>query len=99
VLRALLMSVFAQDRTWGFIKANWERMNRDYPTTGVRRMFEGVIGLATPEHEADVRDFFARHRIELGGKTLGQYLEQLHIAVRLRQREAAALHAYLARMS
>jgi puromycin-sensitive aminopeptidase len=97
VLRALLMSVFARELTWNFIKVNWERMNRDYPTNGIRRMFEGVIGLATPEHEADVRGFFARHKIDLGGKTLEQYLEQLHIAVRLRQREGAALHEYLSR--
>ena len=32
-----------------------------------------------------------------GGKTLEQYLEQLRIAVRLRERESAALTAYLAR--
>ena len=32
----------------------------------------------------------------LGGKTLEQYLEQLRIAVRLQEREAAALAAYLA---
>jgi puromycin-sensitive aminopeptidase len=97
VLRALLMSVSARARTWEFIKGNWERMNRDYPTTGIRRMFEGVIGLAAAEHESDVRDFFARHKIDLGGKTLEQYLEQLHVAVRLRRREGAALHEYLSR--
>jgi puromycin-sensitive aminopeptidase len=91
------MSVFARDLTWTFIKANWDRMSRDYPTTGIRRMFEGVIGLATPEQEADVREFFARHRIDMGGKTLEQYLEQLRIAVRLRQREGATLHKYLSR--
>jgi hypothetical protein len=31
----------------------------------------------------------------LGGKTLAQYLEQLRIAVSLRERESAALHVYL----
>ena len=93
----LLMSVSARERTWQFVKANWERMSRDYPTTGVRRMFEGVIGVATPEYQADVREFFARHKIDLGGKTLEQYLEQLHIAVELRRREGPALHRYLAR--
>ena len=33
--------------------------------------------------------------IELGGKTLEQYLEQLRVAVRFQGREAPALSAYL----
>jgi puromycin-sensitive aminopeptidase len=44
-----------------------------------------------------VRQFFAAGRIDLGGKTLQQYLEQLHIAVRLAEREGGALTAYLRR--
>jgi puromycin-sensitive aminopeptidase len=59
-------------------------------------MCEGVIGLATPELERDVHAFFAERKIDLGGKTLEQYLEQLRIAVALRDREGEALSAYLA---
>jgi puromycin-sensitive aminopeptidase len=36
-----------------------------------------------------VRAFFPAHGIELGGKTLEQYLEQLRIAVRFQERDAA----------
>jgi puromycin-sensitive aminopeptidase len=97
VIRSLLMSVHGRDLAWAFVKENWDRVNRDFPTTGVRRMCEGVTGLATPEYERDVREFFAARNVDLGGKTLAQYLEQLHIAVRLREREGAALHDYLGR--
>lgn len=97
LIRSLLMSVYARRLAWAFVKENWERMNRDFPVTGIRRMCEGVIGLATPEEERDVREFFAGRHVELGGKTLEQYLEQLRIAVRLREREGAALHEYLGR--
>jgi puromycin-sensitive aminopeptidase len=95
VIRSLLMSVHGRGPAWQFVKENWERINREFPVTGVRRMCEGVIGLATPEDERDVRAFVAERKVDLGGKTLPQYLEQLHIAVRLREREGAALHAYL----
>jgi puromycin-sensitive aminopeptidase len=44
-----------------------------------------------------VHAFFQERRIEFGGKTLEQYLEQLRIAVRLRERESASLATYLAR--
>ena len=61
----------------------------------MRRLCEGVQALATPGWEQEVRAFFAERKVSLGGKTLEQYLEQLHIAVRLREREGAALRDYL----
>ncbi len=95
VIRALLLSVHGRDFAWNFLKANWERMLQLYPPVGVRRMCEGLTGLASPEREREVHEFVKAQRVDLGGKTLRQYLEQLRIAVALRQREGAALHAYL----
>jgi len=99
VVRAMLMTVHARDLAWEFVKRQWETMDRRYPNRGLRRMAEGVIGLATPELEADVHRFFRERRIDFGGKTLEQYLEQLRVAVALREREGATLRAYLARAS
>jgi puromycin-sensitive aminopeptidase len=99
VARSLLTSVYGRELAWEFVKTNWETMERQYPKTGLRRLAEGVIGLATPELERDVHAFFQARRPEFGGKTLEQYLEQLRIAVRLREREVAALTAYLARFA
>ncbi len=96
VVRSMLMLVHARERAWDFVKKQWDTMDRLYPKHGLRRMAEGVIGLATPELEADVHRFFQERRIDLGGKTLEQYLEQLRVAVALREREAAALSAFLA---
>jgi puromycin-sensitive aminopeptidase len=95
LLRNMLYGVDSRALTWQFVQANWERMSKAYPTTGVRRMLEGVIGLATPEWEREVRAFVQARQVNLGGKTLEQYLEQLGIAVRLGQREGAALRGYL----
>jgi puromycin-sensitive aminopeptidase len=61
----------------------------------MRRMCGGIGSLATPELEWDVRDFFATRKIDLGGKTLEQYLEQLRIAVTVRERDSRALRKYL----
>jgi puromycin-sensitive aminopeptidase len=95
VLRSLLTSVHGRELAWRFIKTNWEVMNRLYAPVGVRRMMEGVIGLATPELERDVLQFVGDRQIDLGGKLLPQYLEQLRIAVSLREREEKALSSYL----
>ena len=97
--RALLMSVYGREAAWEFVKTNWETMERQYPKAGLRRLAEGVTGLATPEHERDVHAFFQARRPQFGGKTLEQYLEQLRIAVRLRERESTALATYLARFA
>jgi puromycin-sensitive aminopeptidase len=95
VVRALLASVHGRAQAWRFVQDHWDEMNRLYPATGLRRMCEGVTALATPQWEAEVRRFFGERKIDLGGKTLRQYLEQLRIAVALRQREGASLAAYL----
>ncbi len=98
VNRGLLMSVDGRELAWRFVKERWDVMDRLYPKHGLRRMCEGVIGLATPELERDVHAFFGERKITLGGKTLEQYLEQLRVAVALREREGAALAGYLARV-
>jgi puromycin-sensitive aminopeptidase len=93
VVRSLLWSVHGRQAAWRFVRVNWDEMKRQYPVTGQRRMFEGVIGLARAEWEAEVVEFFRERAIDLGGKTLRQYLEQLRIAVNLREREGAKLRA------
>jgi puromycin-sensitive aminopeptidase len=96
VVRSMLMSVHARELAWDFVKRHWETMDRLYPKHGMRRLAEGVTGLVTRELEADVQGFFAIKNPQFGGKVLDQYLEQLHVAVELREREHAALVAYLA---
>lgn len=49
-------------------------------------------------HVIYAQTFFTARRIDLGGKTLNQYLEQLRVAVRFQGRESASLVAYPARV-
>jgi puromycin-sensitive aminopeptidase len=97
LIRSMLGSVYARALAWEFVKEHWEAMARQYPGSAYRRLYEGVTMLVSPDWERDVRDFFERNKITLGGKTLEQYLEQLSVAVRFQEREATALSAYLAR--
>jgi puromycin-sensitive aminopeptidase len=99
VVRALLMNVDGRELAWSFVKTNWDAMDRRFPKHGLRRMCEGVIALATPELEQGVHRFFAERKIDFGGKTLAQYLEQLRIAVVLREREGQRLAGALARFA
>jgi puromycin-sensitive aminopeptidase len=99
VLRTALMTVHGRELAWRFVKERWEQMDRMFPKHGLRRMCEGVIGLATPELERDVHAFFTERKIHLGGRILEQYLEQLRVAVRLGEREGATLARYLTRFS
>jgi puromycin-sensitive aminopeptidase len=99
LVRDLLVGVHSREQAWAFLKERWEAFERRLPSlTGMRRMCEGITGLATPELEADVREFFAARQIALGGKSRDQYLEQLRIAVSFREREAARLTAYLSHL-
>ena len=97
LVSAILGNVYGRELAWDFLKANWEKMDQLFPKQGLRRMCGGIVSLATPELERDVRDFFTTRKIDLGGKTLDQYLEQLRIAVTVRERDSRALRTYLDR--
>ena len=86
MVRMVLMNVAGRETAWEFVKANWTTMDRLYPKQGIRRMCEGIVGLATPGLERDVRTFFRERKVDLGGRILEQYLEELRTAVTLRER-------------
>ena len=95
VVSAGLSNVYGRESAWEFVKQNWDRMDCLFPKQGLRSMCGGIVNLATPELEQDVRAFFTSRQIGLGGKTLDQYLEQLRIAVVFRERELRALKDHL----
>ena len=98
LVRDLLMGVHSREIAWAFVKDHWGEMERLYPSqSGLRRLCEGITGLATPELEQEVRAFFEPRSVTFGGKTLMQYLERLRIAVAFREREMVPLRVCLAR--
>jgi puromycin-sensitive aminopeptidase len=95
VIGAVLHNVYGRAEAWAFVKKHWDEMDRLFPKNGLRRMCAGIVGLTTPELQQDVRDFFRSRKIDLGGKTLHQYLEQLQIAVTFREQALEGVRAYL----
>ncbi|MEQ1791240.1 MAG: M1 family metallopeptidase [Nitrospiraceae bacterium] len=95
LVSAILGNVYGRELAWDFVKTNWEKMDQLFPKQGLRRMCGGIVNLATPSLERDVREFFASRKIDLGGKTLEQYLEQLRITVNVRERDGVVLRQYL----
>lgn len=99
IVAATMTNVHGRELAWEFVKTNWDEMDRLFPKQGLRRMCGGIVGLATPELEQDVRNFFISRNISLGGRTLDQYLEQLRIAVAFREREGYRIQGTLANAS
>jgi aminopeptidase N len=98
LVRDLLLGVHSREFAWAFVKEHWEEMERLYPSqSGLRRLCEGITGLATPALEQEVRAFFDSRTVAFGGKTLEQYLERLRVAVFFRERKTVSLRAYLTR--
>jgi puromycin-sensitive aminopeptidase len=95
LIARMLLHVHSREAAWEFLKAGWPEMQRKYAEIGIRNMWSGVTGLARPEWEEDVRRYMAKVKLHLGGRTVEQYLERLHIAVVMREREGVALSRYL----
>jgi puromycin-sensitive aminopeptidase len=95
MVSAVMNNVYGRELGWRFVKTNWDSLDRRFPKQGLRRMCGGITGLCKPELERDVRQFFESRKIDLGGKTLEQYLEQLRIGVSFRERYGETLAEYL----
>lgn len=95
MVSAVMHNVYGRELGWRFVKTNWDALDRRFPKQGLRRMCGGITGLCKPELERDVRQFFDSRKIDLGGKTLDQYLEQLRIGVSFRERHGETLKQYL----
>jgi puromycin-sensitive aminopeptidase len=92
---AVMSNVYGREQGWRFVKSNWDLLDRRFPKQGLRRMCGGIAGLTKPDIERDVREFFQARKIDLGGKTLEQYLEQLRIGVSFGERYGRVLVEYL----
>jgi puromycin-sensitive aminopeptidase len=91
MVSAVMGNVYGREQGWRFVRNNWDLLDRRFPKQGLRRMCGGITGLCEPELERDVRQFFESRKIDLGGKTLEQYLEQLRIAVSFAERHLRKL--------
>jgi puromycin-sensitive aminopeptidase len=86
LMRALLVNRKARTQAWAFMKARWDEMLKQYPDNSIPRMCEGIVALVSPELEADVKDFFARHPVKQGTRQIAQHLERLNVAVACQKR-------------
>jgi puromycin-sensitive aminopeptidase len=86
LMRGILLNKEAREKAWSFMKMHWNEMLQQYPDNSIPRMCEGIVGLVTPQLEAEVKEFFANHPVKQGAKQMEQHLERLHIAVACKER-------------
>jgi puromycin-sensitive aminopeptidase len=96
IVARVLSNPAGAEAAWAFVKEKWDEMVRLYPESGLVRLCGAVTALNTPEQEADVKAWFAAHKVPHAGKAIDQYLELLHVAVLLRQRDEKALSSQFA---
>ena len=82
------------DRAWRFVKEHWEEVNRRLPPNTIIYLADGARFLTTPEHEAEVQEFFEEHDIPQARKMLKQVLERQRINVAFRRRVEPQLAAF-----
>ena len=86
LMRGILLNKDAREKAWSFMKAHWDEMLVQYPDNSIPRMCEGIVGLVTPQLEAEVKEFFVEHPVKQGAKQMEQHLERLRIAVACKER-------------
>lgn len=94
LVRMLMMNTAGRDVSWNFFKDNWETILKIFPNNSITRMCEGVTGLVSEPLAKDARDFFQKHPLKQGGKSIDQSLEKLQVAVAMQKREAETLKSF-----
>ncbi len=95
LLGAFLRREHAAREAWDTLRANWEKVVKRFPSSGVVRMVGCCSDLDTTELQAEVKEFFAAHKVAQGDMAVAQMLERLSVNVRLRQTETPRLQEYL----
>ncbi len=93
LMHSLLINPACRYQAWDFARAHWDEMTHKYPDNALPRMCEAVVALL--DREDEVKKFFGKHRVRLGGKIIDQHLERLGVAVGFRKREGKNLRATL----
>jgi aminopeptidase N len=76
------------DAGWEFVSGRWDEITAALPPITLRRVLEGIPGLATFGLEEEVAEFFAQHPVRGGGRFQAQQLERLRVRAAFRDREA-----------
>ena len=92
---SLISNEVAGRAAWNFLTENWEKIVAAYPENGMVRLVSGISELDTLDKEAEVKKFFAEHKVKSGDMAVAQALEQLRINVALRERESKKLADHL----
>ncbi len=96
VLLLLLANRDVNERTWEFVKGEWDTILERFPDNSISRLLGGITHLSTPELASDVAAFLGAHPVPQGSRTVEQHLERQQVNAALRAREAAAVGAHLA---
>lgn len=88
----------ADQLAWDFLTANFDKMEKAYPQSGLVRMCAAASSLDEPQLEKSVREFFSSRKVKSGDMAIAQMLEQLEINARLRRDHTKPLGSHLVAM-
>ena len=95
VLGALFANLRSGAHAWERFAAAWPGMADSVPPMTHSRMLSGLTYLSQPGMAERVNDFFAEHPLPHAVASLVQNLERLSAMTAMRERETAAVAAYL----
>jgi len=95
---AICTSQQGRQIAWNYVTKNWDEFQARF--TGAGSLMGSVLGsiagsFSTPESEAELTAFFAKHPCEPAERTIKQSLENIRIKTERMAREASQVKAWL----
>jgi len=91
----LLANPAARERTWSFIKKNWDKVSKRLPPMMVSRVVDATPSLRSRAYKKDVAAFFRAHPVATARRAIQQALERFDLNEEFSRRAAKGLGAWL----
>ncbi len=80
---------------WEFMKSNWDKMVKRFPSHVFPRMLTGAYSFVSREQARDLEQFLSTHKIPNGRRVAAKVLERVKLNVRIEARSSEPLAVWL----
>ena len=85
-----------RDRTWAYIKANWDKVQAQLTTEMGEVLVGATANFCSAEERDDVQSFFAAHKVAASDQTLRHAIERMNGCIEFRSLQEPNLKQWLA---
>ncbi len=99
LLSSLLSNQDSNEQAWKFTAENWDKLSKKFPPRFNKRIAANCAHFDSAEMEKTLKEYFAAHPWEMAKAAIGRALEEVHVSVLYRTRNAERIRNWVAKQA